>query len=421
MALSLKATPVNLGQYNGSYGKLSTIIQDATATDDYTIELHLTQPYYSALRDLCLPNPFGIVSSEQLNDDLTVKDSFKTATFGTGPYVYQGDGDGRTYHFVKNPNYWGKEPDVASFSIKVIADNDAKILALKNGEIDFISGISKIPSESYQEFKEKQGFGAKVDDQATQTYYMGYNINDSFFGDQAVREAISYAIDKDDIVNNIYDGLYEKADTLFSKSLPYADVSQKTYDFNLDKAKTLLNEAGYKDTDGDGIREKGGRKLAAEFVYQASSVADDDMVVYICDQLKKIGIQLTPKSAPMMDWYAMITGGNYGVTIFKTQGGYYDPANVISGMDPARSMDPIMAQVANFLPGKADLITEVNSATDEKRIQKIYSTILTTMADNCLNTPLYYTRQIVVYNDKIADYEFGQDANFTAIQNIQMK
>ena len=70
--------PVNLGQYNGSYGRLSTIIEDAVATDEYTVELHLTQPYYNTLRELCLANPFGIVSSEQFNEDLTAKqESFR--------------------------------------------------------------------------------------------------------------------------------------------------------------------------------------------------------------------------------------------------------------------------------------------------------------------------------------------------------
>lgn len=70
------AVPVNLGQYNGGYGRLSTIIESAEATGDYTVELRLTQPYYNTLRELCLANPFGIVSSEQLNDDLTAKDTF---------------------------------------------------------------------------------------------------------------------------------------------------------------------------------------------------------------------------------------------------------------------------------------------------------------------------------------------------------
>ncbi len=418
---SLMAVPVNLGQYNGGYGKLSTIIEAVEATDDHTVELRLTQPYYSTLRDLCLANPFGIVSSEQLNDDLTAKDSFKTATYGTGPYMYEGDNDGQTYNFVKNPGYWGGEPEVDSFSIKVIPDNDAKILALRNGEVDFFSGIAKIASESYERMKNTEGFGAKVDDNSLQTYYIGYNLSNPFFGDQAVRKAITSAIDKETIVSSIFGGMYEKADTFFSKSLPFCDVDQTVHAYDLARANQLLDDAGYADTDGDGIREKDGRKIAADFLYQTGTASDDDLVVYICDQMGKIGIELTPKSAPMMDWYAMITGGQYGLTVFKTQGGYYDPTSVISNMDPNRTMDPIISQVCAYLPGGAGLISEVNSTTDENRIQEIYTAILTKMADHCLTTPIYYTHQVALYNDRISDYAFPGDPSFTSVQNIKMK
>ena len=87
---------------------------------------------------------------------------------------------------------------------------------------------------------------------------------------------------------------------------------------------------------------------------------------YICDQLGKIGIELTPQSAQMMDWYAMITTGEYGLTLFKTQGGFYDPGNTIGNIDPSMAMDPIISQVAAYLPGGADLITELESTTDEE-------------------------------------------------------
>lgn len=421
VAKSLLAVPVNLGQYNGGYGKLSTITRDAVVIDEYTVELHLTQPYYSTLRDLCLANPFGIVSSEQLNDDLTAKDSFKTATYGTGPYMYEGDNDGQTYNFISNPNYWGDKPDVDSFSIKAIPDNDAKVLALRNGEVDFFSGITKVSSESYEEMKNTEGFGVKVDEASLQTYYMGYNLSDPVFSGQAVREAMTLAIDKEAVVNSVFGGMFEKADTFFSQELPYCDVEQKIYEYDLDKANELLDNAGYVDTDGDGIREKDGVKMAADFLYQTGSASDDDLVVYICDQMKKIGIELAPKSAPMMDWYAMITGGQYGLTIFKTQGGYYDPTSVITNIDPNGTMDPIISQICAYLPGEAELISEVNAATDVTRIQEIYTTILTAMAENCLTTPIYYTHQVALYNDKIADYEFPGDPSFTSVQNIKLK
>lgn len=421
VAKSILAVPVNLGQYNGSYGRLSTIIEDAVVVDEYTVELHLTQPYYNTLRELCLANPFGIVSSEQFNEDLTAKDTFRTATYGTGPYMYAGDNDGQTWNFGRNPNYWGEAPDVDSFSIKYIPDNDAKILAMQNGEVDFLSGIKNISAESFEQMEQTEGFQAQADEKSLQTYYVGYNLSDPIFGDQTVREAISSAVDKDAIVESIYGGLYDKADTFFSRSLPYCDVEQTVYNFDLDHANQILDEAGYTDTDGDGIREKDGVKLSASFMYQTGSASDDNLVVYICDQASKIGIELTPQSAQMMDWYAMVQSGEYGLTIFKTRGGYYDPASVVTNINPATSMDPILMQIGVSQPEIAALVDELDSSADEARIQEIYSTILTTMADQCLTTPLIYTRQLTVYSDTVSSYTFPTDASFTSVQNIHLK
>lgn len=150
-----------------------------------------------------------------MNDDLTAKDTFRTATYGTGPYMYEGNNDGQTWNFVRNPNYWGEAPEVDSFSIKSIPDNDAKILALKNGEVDFISGIKNVSAESYDEISQTEGFGAQIDDKALQTYYVGYNLNDTVFGDSVIRKAIASAIDKDAVADSIYGGLHDRQ-TAFS-------------------------------------------------------------------------------------------------------------------------------------------------------------------------------------------------------------
>ena len=418
VAKSILAVPVNLGQYNGSYGKLSTIIEDAVVIDDYTVELHLKQPYYNTLRELCLTNPYGIVSSEQFDDELKAKESFRTATYGTGPYMYEGSNDGQTWDFVRNPNYWGNTPQVDSFSIKYIADNDAKILALKNGEIDYISGIKNISAESFEEMSQTEGFSAKSDENSLQSYYVGYNLSNQIFGDEVVREALSASIDKEAITESIYGGLYDKADTFFSAELPYCDVEQEIVSFDIEAANELLDAAGYKDNDGDGIREKDGNKLSAAFLYQTGSASDDDLVVYICDQAEKIGIELTPQSAQMMDWYALVQSGDYGLTIFKTQGGYYDPASVITNINPETSMDPIVMQIGISQPEIAQLVAELDSSADEARVQEIYNTVLTTIAEQNLTTPLVYTHQLAVYNDKIAGYTFPIDANYTSVQNI---
>ena len=418
---SLEAAFSNLGAYIASFGKIGTLTESTEVVNEHTVAIHLTTPYYGVLNDLAMCNPMGIVSPNAFNEDLTTKEDLLTQTMGTGPYMYAGDGDGTSYTFVRNPNYWGEQPDVDEFTVKVIADPDAAILALRNGEVDLLAGTSRLSFAGYTELSSADGIGTVLDDSISNSRFIGFNTQEAPFNDAAVRQAVAYAIDKETISDSVFSGLETASEQLLDTSLPYCDVEATTYSYNADKAKELLESAGWVDSDGDGIREKDGEKLSSPFQYQAGSASDDNLVVYICDQLGKIGIELTPQSAQMMDWYAMITTGEYGLTLFKTQGGFYDPGNTIGNIDPSMAMDPIISQVAAYLPGGADLITELESTTDEERIQEIYGIILTTMADQCLTTPLVYPHQLAVYSDKIANYDFPPDANFTAVQNITLK
>lgn len=117
---------------------------------------------------------------------------------------------------------------------------------------------------------------------------------------------------------------------------------------------------------------------------------------------------------------AMVQSGDYGLTVFKTQGGFYDPANVVTNINPQTSMDPIVMLLGSTQPELADLVAELDSSTDETRIQEIYQTILTTIADEELTTPLVYMHQLAIYSDKITDYTFPMDSNFTSVQNIKV-
>ena len=128
-----------MGQSIAQYGKIGVLTESIEVIDDYTFALYLTTPYYGVLSDLAMCNPMGIVSPNAFNEDLTTKEELMTQTMGTGPYMYAGDGDGTSYTFVRNPNYWGEEPDVDEFTVKVIADPESAVLALQSGEVDLLA------------------------------------------------------------------------------------------------------------------------------------------------------------------------------------------------------------------------------------------------------------------------------------------
>lgn len=217
---SIEAAFSNMGDAIAQFGKIGVLTESVEAVDEYTVVLHLTSPYYGVLSDLAMCNPMAIVSPNAFNEDLTPKDELMNQTMGTGPYLYEGDGDGTFYTFVRNPNYWDEAPDVDSFTVKVISDPESAVLALRNGEVDLLAGTSRLSFAGYTELSSADGIGTTLDDSVSNSRFIGFNTQKAPFNDAAVRQAVAYAIDKETISTNVFSGLESVSTYLLDPTLP---------------------------------------------------------------------------------------------------------------------------------------------------------------------------------------------------------
>lgn len=417
---SIEAAVVNLGMFNGSFGRLTTLIESIEVVDELTVAFHLTQPYYGTINDLTMCDPLAIVSPNAFNDDLTFKEELRTQTMGTGPYMYTGDFDSSTYTFVRNPDYWGEAPEADTFKVKVIADNDAKVLALRSSEIDIITGAARISADGYLELAADPAFGTAINDEPSQTNYIGFNMSKAPFDDINVRMAVAYAIDNDTISENVFGGTLLPAEILFAKSKPYCDVETKEYEYSPEKAMELLESAGWVDSDGDGVRDKDGAALEISFSYSSDFGSFGDAALAIASQLEAVGFKVEVSDADMMTYYNSVIGGDYDAAWWRTYGGVFDPFTVMANINPEISSDPVAAQFNSFIP--EGMIAELDSSSDEDRQQEIYSTVLNAVADNALCVPIVYTAEYAAWNaEKINGYDFYPDTSYTDVSGIDLK
>lgn len=418
---SLEAAFSNLGAYIASFGKIGTLTESIEVVDEHTVAIHLTTPYYGVLNDLAMCNPMGIVSPNAFNEDLTTKEELLTQTMGTGPYMYAGDGDGTSYTFVRNPNYWGEQPDVDEFTVKVIADPDAAILALRNGEVDLLAGTSRLSFAGYTELSSADGIGTVLDDSISNSRFIGFNTQEAPFNDAAVRQAVAYAIDKETISDSVFSGLETASEQLLDTSLPYCDVEATTYSYNADKAKELLESAGWVDSDGDGIREKDGAKLSVTLDYITNQGTMDDAALVIAQELGEVGFEVTPRGSDNMTWFTQVST-DFDFSLHTTYGGYYDPFLTMTNMNPEMMSDPILWQVALTMENGTDTIKELDSTADLERVQEIYNEVLTFAADQAVLVPFTSAHQYAAFNsDKIDSFSFGSDQLFIEIANVKAK
>jgi len=251
---------------------------------------------------------------------------------GSGPFQMTEWDKGQSWTMTANPNYWGGAPHIDQFVVKKYNNNEAMITALKTGAIDYIGNDSAIPVDLFKQLQSEggsQGITTHVGP-LTQFDQMSFNMCDPNAADAApycaktgstgnpalrdpdVRTAIEMAIDRATIVSRVYQGYAQPGTTIVPPfaSQYHLDPTDQVQ-FSIDGAKQLLAQAGYTDTDGDGIlndKANGGANLDFRFILRSESGVEPQLGKYIAGWLNQIGIktetQVLTDSKLVDAWYA---------------------------------------------------------------------------------------------------------------------
>ena len=304
-------------------------VKDVTSPDDKTVIITMSQPYFLAeyfLGGLWIV-PKHIFDPKGLTDKYTFDDAnsiakaqtnaalkefatwYNTAdvkrdtrlNVGSGPYMFDEWKTGESVSLRRNPSYWNAANDKWNPSyadkliFKVVNDRSAAVVSLKNGEMDF---MEYVPAAKYTEevdtvampFLRKHAF-------PTQSYlYLGFNMDRTVLADAKVRKAVAYCLDRDALIKQILRGLAQTVNSPIYQQRPEYDKSIPNIPFNPANANQLLAEAGWADTDGDGVLDKvlGGRRRPLQFglLINAGNEAREAVAITLADDLRKIGVKM---------------------------------------------------------------------------------------------------------------------------------
>ena len=410
---------------SANYGQLDMLTTEITVDDEYTVSFHLSRPYYNVLNDLAMVMPRGILSAAAFNDDGSLNTEYlMTHTPGTGPYMFESVNETATeYTFVKNPNYWGEEPDVDRFTVKVIPES--KVAAMRSGEVDFIIGSDTLDANSYQELSQTEGITGIISDFNFVTEFIALNDEIAPLDDQNVRTAIQMAIDKESIAQNIYAGLRTAANSVMPADMPYCDATVTTPDYDMTGAIALLEDSGWV--------EKDGKVLSFTITYPSTGVYDN-VVLFFQSAMEELGIEIKTNPIDLMAFMQQVfMEDNYEITAYMSYWFPYDPYTFVANMYPSTdysdpsgiySTDP---QVAKALATMSDeeakaLIAGLYNTDDPAVVQEIFTEALNSANESSVIIPLNYRNEYAVFNsDVIESYTFNSIPNHVDVAAIHLK
>lgn len=180
---------------------------------------------------------------------------------GTGPFICKDLVTDDYCHVVKNANYWNGEVHIDEITVKSIIDSDTLALALQSGEIDMAYGMAYA---SYPLFENANYTFTST--ATSRSFYCQMNYASPVTSDPAVRKAVAMGINKDGFVNTLLNGYGYTGKGAFPENFSFGGQNVTTESYDPEGAAKVLEEAGWIDTDGDGIREKNGQKLTIKWL-----------------------------------------------------------------------------------------------------------------------------------------------------------
>ena len=384
--------------------EMMNLLVGVSAPDDKTFVIELSEPYYPLLTELGVTRPFAMISPKAMKDGST-KDGVN-AYIGTGPYVLTDFVTDEYAVFEANENYWGEQPKIKKITVKVIPDNQTRILALEKGEIDMIFGKNMIDADAINQYTGNDKFTVSLSD-PTSTRQIVLNTTRDVLADKEVRQALQHATNKQAISDGIFYGLEQPADTLFAKTVPYCDIDLEPYAYDVEFAQSMLDEAGWV-VGADKIREKDGQKLNIDLLYNSDSVTEKAIAEYLQSEYQKIGISLNIHGEEEQSYRDNMKAGNFDMVFNICWGMPYDPQSSLAAMR-APVYGDYAAQLG--LEDKADIdqaITDILVSTDETKRQELYTFVLTRLHEDAVYIPLTYECNKAIYRSDLQGFHFTQ-------------
>lgn len=280
--------------YSGDFERIKSL----EILDDHTVKVTYKEPFSPALSSWGMwIMPEHILRKEDLN-----KADFSRHPIGTGPYKFKSWNTQESIELVSNHEYFEGRPCIDRYIYRIIPDEATIFLELQTQGVDS-TGLTplqftrqtdnKFFKTNYRKFK-YPSFGYA---------YLGYNLKDPKFKDKAVRQALNYAVNKDEIIDTIFFGLARVATGPFMPDSWAYDKDVKPTPYEPVKARELLKESGWTDHDGDGWIEKDGKEFEFTLLVNQGNSERLRCAEMIQGYLKDVGIRVKIR---VLEWSTMI-------------------------------------------------------------------------------------------------------------------
>jgi len=390
--------PAYISPFKGAF----RVMRSVRALDDYTVEFTLNEPFAAFPAQLAGVPPIVPADSG---------DSMRTFPIGTGPYRFVSAQDD-TVTLSAFEGYFDGLPNNAGIVLKVVPDDTMRGLELRKGSVDVV--VNDLPPDMVHQLEQSGDFEI-TREPGLDFSYLGFNMRDAVLRDKRVRHAIGYAINRDAIVDYLRRGLARPAFGLVPPQAWAFEPNVTTFRYDPARAKALLDEAGYRDPDGDGPQPRLRLSLKIstnEETRLQSTVMQQD--------LRRVGIDLDLRSYEFATFYADVLKGDFQIFSLQWVGGALADPDIIRRVFHSNQVPPAGFNRGYYNNPEVDrLIDEASQALSEETRREKYSRAQQLIAEDAPYIPIWNRVNAILAQPGFTGLHLPPTGDFQALRDVR--
>jgi peptide/nickel transport system substrate-binding protein len=397
--------------YEGTGAARQSYIRSVEAPDPKTLVVKTVKPWTGFLSNLVA---IAIIP----------KDGYATQKdhpLGTGPFKFKSyDTSQQVLDLEANADYWEGAPHVSTVRVRVISDTNALQAELQAGRVDIAPLPTSLSPDAikllgqYPNLQVLQFTGSNL-------YLLTFNTSSAPLDDVRVRQAIAYAVDREGMIRDLLLGQGKIAHSILPEG-SWAYHAALTYSFDPAMAKKLLDEAGFKDPDGDGPQARFAKPLV--FKLSGSSASAKNYAGVIQNYLKNVGIPVSIEPAEQNTLFDELRRGNFQIAYGQWVGGNQDPIFFKDLF--ATSEIPTETRAARnrsrYSNKELDaLLAEALNTFDREKAKVLYARIQDIVARDVPVLPLWYQANIVIAKKNVKNIKVDASGDWGFVKNLTVE
>ena len=372
-------------------------------TGAYQLQFHLFAPHAPFVEQFTL----GIVPVGSPSD----ADISQQPPPGSGPFMLEAMDSGEKVTLRRNPNYWEEKPPLPGVIFKIVPDALVRVLEFKKGNIDFMQNDLEPDMIPWL----RSNSNATVDAYLGTTFqYIGINLRHPILRNVKVRQALAYAIDRDNLVRHLLKGTGTVAGGLLSPLNWAYDANGRRWPYDPKRAKRLLDEAGYPDPDGDGPLPRFHLSFKTTNIDLRRRIAEA-----IKEQLQQVGIEIDVRSYEWATFYSDIKKGNFHLYSLAWVG-IMDP-DILYQIFHSSSFPPNGDNRGRYSNPAVDRLLEQGRSTNELAERKrIYGQVQRILAEDLPYVPLWWWNNVVVKKPALENFTPYPDGDLISLKHVAL-